>query len=111
MRLRSSLRTLPVPLAIPPLFPWKQAVVVLAAALMALASLAVSVRMSLRLQDRIAAVQTARDVRRHVSNIATALRDAEAAQRMYLITGAEAHLAPLMAASESLPERWNSVSK
>ncbi|HWB03738.1 MAG TPA: ATP-binding protein [Verrucomicrobiales bacterium] len=67
--------------------------------------------MSLRLQDRIAAVQTARDVRRHVSNIATALREAEAAQRMYVITGEEAHLAPLTGAQESLPKRWNSVSK
>lgn len=111
MRVRSSSSALPFPSSMTPLFPWKQAVVVVAAALMALASLAVSVLMSLRLQDRIAAVQTARDVRRHVSNIATALREAEAAQRMYVITGEEAHLAPLMGARESLPERWNSVSK
>jgi signal transduction histidine kinase len=89
--------------------PWKQTLVVAAAALMALASLAVSVGMSLRLQDRIAAVQSATDLRRQIMMIGTSLREAEAAQRMYVITGEEAHLAPLTGARESMPGRWRST--
>src|SRR5690242_10645263 len=94
-----------------PLFPWKQAVIVAAAALMALASLAVSVSMSLRLQDQIAAVQNTTDLRRVLMGIATSLREAEAAQRMYVITGEEAHLAPLMGSEESLPKRWRNAAE
>ena len=89
--------------------PWKQTLVVAAAALMALASLAVSVGMSLRLQDRIGAVQTATDLRRQIMVIGTALREAEAAQRMYVITGEDAHLAPLTGAQQSMPGRWRSA--
>jgi signal transduction histidine kinase len=89
--------------------PWKQTLVVAAAALMALASLAVSVGMSLRLQDRIAAVQTTTDLRRQIMMIGTTLREAEAAQRMFVITGEEAHLAPLTGAQQSMPGRWRST--
>ncbi len=89
--------------------PWKQTLVVAAAALMALASLAVSVGMSLRLQDRIAAVQSATDLRRQIMMIGTSLREAEAAQRMYVITGEDAHLAPLTGAQQSMPGRWRST--
>lgn len=89
--------------------PWKQTLVVAAAALMALASLAVSVGMSLRLQDRIGAVQTTTDLRRQIMMIGTALREAEAAQRMYVITGEDAHLAPLSGVGQALPDRWRSV--
>src|SRR5687767_4157119 len=89
--------------------PWKQTILVAAAALMALASLAVSVGMSLRLQDRIAAVETATDLRRQMMMIGTALREAEAAQRMFVITGEEAHLAPLTGARQSMPGRWRST--
>ncbi len=91
--------------------PWKQTIVVAAAALMALASLAVSVEMSLRLQDRIAAVQAATDLRRQMMMIGTTLREAEAAQRMFVITGEEAHLAPLTGAQQSLPGRWHSTTE
>ncbi len=90
-------------------FPWKQTAVVAAAACMALASLAVSASMSLRLQDNIAAVQAATDLRRQLMSIATGMREAEAAQRMYVITGEDAHLAPLMGAMESLPGRWRAA--
>jgi signal transduction histidine kinase len=86
--------------------PWKQFLVVAAAALMALASLAVSVGMSLRLQDRIAAVQAVTDLRRQLMMNGTTLREAEAAQRMYVITGEEAHLLPLAEAQESMSGRW-----
>lgn len=82
---------------------------VAAAALMALASLAVSVGMSLRLQDRLAAVQTATDLRRQLMMIGTSLREAEAAQRMYVITGEDAHLAPLTGAQQAMPARWRSA--
>jgi signal transduction histidine kinase len=91
------------------IFPWKQTTIVVAAALMALASLAVSVGMSLRLQESIGTVQSARDLRRQMSMVGTALREAEAAQRMYVITGDEAHLAPLVGAKTSLPDRWKAV--
>jgi len=96
---------LPMPLPVP----WKQTLVVAAAALMALASLAVSVGMSLRLQDRIAAVQSATDLRRQIMIIGTSLREAEAAQRMYVITGEDAHLAPLTGAQQSMPGRWRTT--
>ena len=89
--------------------PWKQTLVVAAAALMALSSLAVSFGMSRRLQDRLAAVQTATDLRRQLMMIGTALREAEAAQRMYVITGEDAHLAPLKGTQQAMPARWRSV--
>lgn len=86
--------------------PWKQSLVVATAALMALASLAVSVGMSFGLQERIAAVQAVTDLRRQLMMNGTILREAEAAQRMYVITGEDAHLLPLTAAQESMPGRW-----
>jgi signal transduction histidine kinase len=86
--------------------PWKQTLVVAAAALMALASLALSVGMSVRLQDRLMAVQTVTDLRRQIMVIGTSLREAEAAQRMYVITGEDAHLAPLSGAQQAMPRRW-----
>ena len=91
--------------------PWKQTIVVAASALMALSSLALTAVMSLRLQDRIEAVQSATDLRRHLMMIGTTLREAEAAQRMFVITGEEAHLAPLTGARQSMPGRWRSVQE
>ena len=82
---------------------------VAAAALMALASLALSVGMSVRLQDRIGAVQTATDLRRQIMMVGTTLREAEAAQRMYVITGEDAHLAPLSGAQQAMPGWWRNA--
>lgn len=89
--------------------PWKNTTVVVTAALLALASLFVSVVMSLRLQERIGTVQAARDLRRQFFLLGTALREAEAAQRMFIITGDEAHFAPFSGVEETLPDRWKGL--
>lgn len=94
-----------------PVIPWKQSLVVAAAAVMALASMAVSVGISFRLQDRIASVQAVTDLRRQVMINGTILREAEAAQRMYVITGDDAHLLPLTEAQGAMPGRWRIISE
>lgn len=89
--------------------PWKNTVLVLAAALLGLASLLVTVTLSLRLQDRILLVQAVRDLRRQVALLGTALREAEAAQRMFVITGDEAHRALLTGVGDSMAGRWRGL--
>lgn len=89
--------------------PWKNTVLVLAAALLGLASLLVTATLSLRLQDRILLVQAVRDLRRQVSLLGTALREAEAAQRMFVITGDETHGAVLAGVRDSMPGRWRGL--
>ena len=89
--------------------PWKQTLLVTLAAGMGVASLVVAATLSLRLQERIGLVQAVRDLRRQVSLVGTALREAEAAQRMYVITGDEAHHVMFAAVREAFPARWKAL--
>jgi|GEM_PF-2822800 len=92
-------------------FPWKNTLLVIAAALMAVTSLLVTATLSFRLQERIILVQGVRDLRRQVSLVGTALREAEAAQRMFVITGDEAHHVLFAGVRDSMPSRWRGLDE
>jgi signal transduction histidine kinase len=92
-------------------FPWKNTLLVTAAACLGLVSLLVTATLSLRLQERIMLVQGVRDLRRQVSLLGKALREAEAAQRMFVITGDEAHHALFAGVRDAIPRRWRSLEE
>lgn len=92
-------------------FPWKNTLLVAVAAGLGLASLLVTATLSLRLQERILEVQRVRDLRRQVGLVGSALREAEAAQRMYVITGDEAHHSIFAGVRDSMPGRWRSLDE
>jgi signal transduction histidine kinase len=92
-------------------FPWKNTLLVTVAACLGLASLVVAATLSLRLQERITLVQGVRDLRRQVSLLGTALREAEAAQRMFVITGDEAHHAIFAGVRDAMPRRWEGLAE
>lgn len=91
--------------------PWKQTLLVTLAAGLGLASLVVTATLSLRLQARIGLVQAVRDLRRQVSLVGTSLREAEAAQRMYVITGQESHHVMFAAVRDAFPQRWQALEE
>jgi signal transduction histidine kinase len=86
--------------------PWKNTLLVAISAFLGIASLVVAATLSLRLQERINLVQGVRDLRRQVGLVGTALREAEAAQRMFVITGDEAHHSIFVGVREAMPRRW-----
>ena len=90
-------------------FPWKNTLLVTVAAGLGLVSLLVTATLSLRLQERILQVQGVRDLRRQVSLLGNALREAEAAQRMFVITGDEAHHVIFAAVRDAIPRRWHGL--
>ena len=92
-------------------FPWKNTLLVTVAACLGLASLLVTATLSLRLQERIMLVQGVRDLRRQVSLLGNALREAEAAQRMFVITGDEAHHAIFAGVRDAIPRRWRGLEE
>jgi len=92
-------------------FPWKNTVLVGMAALLGLASLLVTATLSFRLQEKIFLVQAVRDWRRQAALLSTALREAEAAQRMFVITGNESYYARLNAVRDSMPGRWRGLAE
>lgn len=92
-------------------FPWKNTLLVIAAALMAITSLLVTATLSLRLQERIILVQRVRDLRRQVSLVGAALREAEAAQRMFVITGDDAHHVLFAGVRASMASRWRGLNE
>src|SRR4051812_19599529 len=58
---------------------------------------------ALRENDRL--VDHSRDVRRALTDLVSAVKDAETGQRGFLLTGADEYLAPYLVAERTVPER------